>query len=262
MEWVIVPIVALLASILTLYSGFGLGTLLLPAFALFFPPELAVAATAVVHGANNVFKAATVGRHAEWPLVLRFGAPAMVAALAGAWLLGRVSGFEPLVTYHLGSHVAAVTPLKLLMAALMAGFAVLELHPRFEHLEFERRWLLVGGLASGFFGGLSGHQGALRSAFLAKAGVEPRALVGTNAWLGLLVDLTRLSAYAALIVGARGGSLFDEGRGAVIGVGCVAAFAGVLLGKRWLGKVTLRGVQRVTGGLLLVVAALLASGLA
>ena len=34
---------AFLASGLTLYSGFGLGTVLLPAFALFFPVEVAVA---------------------------------------------------------------------------------------------------------------------------------------------------------------------------------------------------------------------------
>ena len=38
--------VALLASALTFFSGFGLGTLLLPAFALFFPVEQAVALSA------------------------------------------------------------------------------------------------------------------------------------------------------------------------------------------------------------------------
>jgi len=41
--WIIIGLTACLASALTLYSGFGLGTLLLPAFAFFFPPELAVA---------------------------------------------------------------------------------------------------------------------------------------------------------------------------------------------------------------------------
>jgi uncharacterized membrane protein YfcA len=47
---------ALAASLLTLISGFGLGTLLLPVFALFFPLELAVGMTAVVHLLNNLFK--------------------------------------------------------------------------------------------------------------------------------------------------------------------------------------------------------------
>jgi len=34
---------------LTLFSGFGLGTLLMPTFVLFFPIEVAVAATAIVY---------------------------------------------------------------------------------------------------------------------------------------------------------------------------------------------------------------------
>jgi hypothetical protein len=51
-SYVVVCAVALLASGLTFFSGFGLGTLLLPAFALFFAVEQAVALTAVwpAHG--------------------------------------------------------------------------------------------------------------------------------------------------------------------------------------------------------------------
>jgi hypothetical protein len=46
----------------------------------------------------------------------------------------------------------------------------------------------------------------------------------------------------------------------LIGVGVVAAFLGVFLGKRVLKKVTMRMVQRVTGSLLVVIALLLAAG--
>ncbi|MEK9138207.1 MAG: sulfite exporter TauE/SafE family protein, partial [Bacteroidota bacterium] len=56
MEYLIVCTIALLASGLTLFSGFGLGTLLLPAFILFFPPDVAVGMTAIVHFLNNIFK--------------------------------------------------------------------------------------------------------------------------------------------------------------------------------------------------------------
>ena len=49
MDWLAIGLTACLASALTLFSGFGLGTLLLPAFALFFPVDLAVAMTAVLH---------------------------------------------------------------------------------------------------------------------------------------------------------------------------------------------------------------------
>ena len=43
MSLFIIILVSLLASALTLISGFGLGTLLLPVFAIFFPIDVAVA---------------------------------------------------------------------------------------------------------------------------------------------------------------------------------------------------------------------------
>ena len=58
MEYLIVSLAAILVATLTLFSGFGLGTLLMPVFALFFPLETAVAATALVHLANGLFKLA------------------------------------------------------------------------------------------------------------------------------------------------------------------------------------------------------------
>ena len=84
MSYIIICTVALLVSGLTLFSGFGLGTLLMPAFALFFPIELAVAATAIVHLANNIFKVALVGRKADFGIIFRFALPAAFAAMLGA----------------------------------------------------------------------------------------------------------------------------------------------------------------------------------
>ena len=87
--YIAVSLAALFAAGLTLYSGFGLGTLLLPVFALFFPAEVAVVATAMVHGANNVFKVSLLGRHADRGVVLKFGLPAIAAAKAGLDIHGQ-----------------------------------------------------------------------------------------------------------------------------------------------------------------------------
>jgi uncharacterized protein len=73
MEYVIVCIVAFLASAMTLYSGFGLGAVLLPAFAIFFPLPIAIALTAIVHFLNNLFKLSLLFKHANKGVVLRFG---------------------------------------------------------------------------------------------------------------------------------------------------------------------------------------------
>ena len=45
-------------------------------FALCFPVPLAVAATAVVHVANNLFKFGLMAKQADWQVVARFGIPA------------------------------------------------------------------------------------------------------------------------------------------------------------------------------------------
>lgn len=261
MDLLLVVVTAVLASGLTMYSGFGLGTLLLPVFALFLPVELAVAATALVHGANNVLKVALLGRHAAFGLVAWFGVPAIVAAFGGVYTLRLLSGLPELIAYSLLGKHAVVTPVKLAVAVLMAAFAVVELHPRFTRLSIDRHYLPVGGVLSGFFGGLSGHQGALRSAFLAKAGVSTETFVGTNAVIGLLVDLVRISAYGAILFGGSLHALTRSREGALVLAGTLAAFAGVIAGKRLLHKVTMVLVQRLVGVLLLVVALLLGAGI-
>ena len=46
MEFVVIAIVSAGASLLTLFSGFGLGTILMPAFAVFFPLDIAISLAA------------------------------------------------------------------------------------------------------------------------------------------------------------------------------------------------------------------------
>src|SRR5262245_57966222 len=103
---------ALVIAILTLFSGFGLGTLLMPVFAVFFPAEVAVAATAVVHLANNLFKLLLVGRHAAWLVVLAFGLPAVPAAIGGAAVLEMLAQAAPVATWTLAGRHCEVTQVK------------------------------------------------------------------------------------------------------------------------------------------------------
>lgn len=263
MEYVAVPAAAFAASLLSFYSGFGLGTLLMPVLAVFFPLPAAIAATAVVHGSNNLFKMAMVGSRADRGLVLKFGLPAIAAAFAGAWALHLFTALSGGLAweYSLLGRAAAVTPLKLLLALLMLGFAAVDVHPALKALRFDRRWLPLGGLLSGFFGGLSGHQGALRSAFLVKTDVTPEAFVATNAVIGFLVDFARLCVYAytILVLGDAGGLAgFPAG---VAGVSVLASVAGVLIGLKFLHKVTLSAIQGLTAAMLAVIALFLGAGL-
>jgi hypothetical protein len=256
----IVGFCAFLAAGLTMYSGFGLGTLMLPVFALFFPVEVAVVATALVHGANNVFKVVLLGRNADRDVVLKFGLAAIIAAVFGAMTLGWLAESASSLSVEVNDRVVSeVTPVKLIIGFLMIGFALFELLPRFRKLEFDRRYLPLGGLLSGFFGGLSGHQGALRSAFLAKSDLSTEAFVGSNAVIGVLVDMTRISVYVTLLVLA-GGTLGGFNGWPLVITGSLSAFCGVMVGKRYLHKVTMTSVQTLVGVLLFGVGLALVTG--
>ena len=131
MAYLVIALAAVLAAGLTFFSGFGLGTLLLPAFALFVPVEQAIAMTAVVHLVNSLVKVALVGRQADRATILRFGLPAIAAALVGAWLLGKLSAAEPLVAYRAFGRSFEVLPVKLAIGILLAAFAAIEVVPLF-----------------------------------------------------------------------------------------------------------------------------------
>lgn len=82
-----------------------------------------------------------------------------------------------------------------MVAILLAIFAILELSPRFEKLGFNPKHIPLGGALSGFFGGLSGQQGALRSAFLIRSGLNKESFVGTSVVSAVVVDVSRLIVY-------------------------------------------------------------------
>lgn len=260
MDYLVICAVALGTSALTFFSGFGLGTLLMPAFALFFPVPLAIAATAVVHLANNLFKLILVGQHADWGVVIRFGVPALGAALLGAGALVGISRLETTFAVALAGVTLTVTPVKLAVGALIVAFALLELSPAFARWALPPRYLPLGGLVSGFFGGLSGNQGAFRSAFLIKAGLGKEAFVATGVVSSVLVDSARIAIYGVSILGVALNPSAGPLRELVIAA-TLSAFAGAMLGRRLLDKVTLRGVQLIVAAAMIAVGSAMMLGL-
>jgi uncharacterized membrane protein YfcA len=256
MPYLIICLAAFLASGLTLFSGFGLGTLLLPVMALFFPIDLAIALTAVVHALNNLFKFWLLGRHANRGVAVKFGIPAILSALVGAWLLLWLSEIQPLLIYQVWGREAQVTPVKLVVAILMTVFALVEMAPEGAPFSLPPRYLPLGGILSGFFGGLSGHQGALRSPFLLKAGLTKESYIATGVVISLMVDIPRIIIYGLSLRG-----LYLEGNHVLLAAAVLAAFSGAWLGNRLLKKVTLRMVQLLVAAMLLAIAGALGSGL-
>src|SRR3989338_115871 len=249
MEYAIIAAASFAASCLTLFSGFGLGTLLMPVFAVFFPVNAAIAMTAIVHLINNLLKLTLFYRHANKKIILKFGIPAIAAAFAGAWCLVYFSVQQPLLHYTFLGREAEITSLKIMMAGIMILFALLDMLPFFRNLNFKPEWMSFGGILSGFFGGLSGHQGALRSAFLIRANLSKEAFVGTGVVIACAVDIIRLGIYSARFLPAMTGEFLPLMTAAVL-----SAFAGVFAGNRLLKKMTLHAIQLIVAILLIVIA--------
>lgn len=251
MEYALVAIVALLGSGLTFFSGFGLGTLLMPVFALFFPIDIAIALTAIVHLLNNLFKLTLIGKQANVKTALRFGLPAILFAFFGAYVLGKLTGLEPLIKYQIADKIYEVTVVKICIATLLILFSFFDLFPKLKRIEIDTRFLPLGGALSGFFGGLSGHQGALRTAFLIRARLNKEAFIATGVVIACCIDVSRISMYAKDVL-----QLSDQLNYKMLILATIMAFVGAYFGNKFLQKITINTIQ-VTVGILLIVFSLL-----
>lgn len=255
MELIVISLVAFLTATLTFFSGFGLGTILMPVFAIFFPIEISIALTGVVHFSNNLFKMSLVGRTADKEVLLKFGIPAILASFAGAWLLLRITKMPSLLDYQLWDKNLEITLVKLIIAILLIIFSMLEILPSMQKIQFSRNKLALGGVLSGFFGGLTGIQGAIRSAFLIKSGLSKEAYIATGVVIACLVDFTRLSVY---FVRFKEANLHEHL--ILILSATLAAILGAFIGNKLLIKVKLRFVQVLVAIMLFLIAIALGAG--
>jgi uncharacterized membrane protein YfcA len=256
MEIIIISVTAFLVAILTFFSGFGLGTILTPVFMIFFPVDLAIGLTGIVHFFNNLFKLLLVGRQADKQVLIHFGIPAVIAALFGSWLLLNITDLSPLFSYQMFGRTFEVFPVKFIISVLLIIFATIDLIPYFSKLQFGKDKLPIGGALSGFFGGLSGNQGALRSAFLIKAGLSKEAFVATAVVVSTFVDYTRLSVYATRFTKA---GLSDNLT--LVVCATLSAIVGAYIGNKLLKKVTLRFLQVTIAIMLVIISLALGAGL-
>lgn len=256
MQELIIAIVALLASALTFFSGFGLGTILLPVFAVFFPVDLAIALTAIVHFLNNVFKFFLTRKHVDKSVFLKFGIPSIIAAFLGALLLNYLTDLPSVYRYEFSGNNFEITPIKVIIALLLIFFALFDIIPKLKTMQFSRKYLPVGGLVSGFFGGLSGHQGALRSAFLIRAGLSKETFIATGIAIACLIDITRLSVYSKNIL-----AVHESIDWKLVIIATISAFVGAVLGNKLLKKMTIESVQMIVAVALIIFAVFLGLGI-
>lgn len=252
----IIGLTAFVASVLAFFTGFGVGTLLLPVFALFFPVEIAVLLTAVVHLLNNIFKFILIGSHTSIRVALRFGIPAVAGAFIGAQLLFLLSETDAIGSYTFLDHSYELHPLKISIGLLIILFELFDLIPLSDKLFIKENHLIPGGFASGFFGGLSGHQGALRSAFLVKTGMTKEAFIATGATIAMFVDIVRIPVYFKEMPER----VFLD-HYVILIVAAFAALAGALGGRFLLKKIAGSAIRKLVSFAVILLGGAIASGL-
>src|SRR3989338_7946761 len=171
-------IAAFFSEIIGTLAGFGSSTLFLPIALFFFDFKTALILTAIFHLSGNIGRIAFFRRKMDKKLLLFFGLPSILLAIAGALLVNYVS--QPI--------------LKLFLGLFLVGYVLLVWNDHFT-LPPTTRNSILGGSLSGFLAGLIGTGGALRGAFLTAFRLEKTAYIATAAVISLAVDLTRIPIY-------------------------------------------------------------------
>lgn len=246
---------ALFTSVLTFFSGFGLGTILLPAMAIFYPLPVAIVLTGIVHFINGTVKVFILRNSVNLQVLIKFGFLAIPFAFLGALLLTKLEQQHELFTYTLLDKQLGVAPLNLVVGILMIGFTLLEIIPKFKNFSFDKKYLPLGGVVSGFFGGLTGHQGAFRSMFLIRANLTKEQFVATGAAFSFFVDLTRLTVYFKNISTLN----IQESAPFLFWV-ISAAVLGAVIGDRLLRKVDIKFIKYFVSASIFILGVLIAGG--
>ena len=197
-------VIGILAGALASVVGFGIGSLLTPAFAAGLDTRLAVAAVSIPHVVGTAQRFWRLRRHVDGPLLLRFGVPSAAGGLAGAFLLTQTTD----------RVVSAV------FASLLLFVGVGEWIGFTKRLRFRGTAAYGAGAASGFLGGMVGNQGGIRSAALLGFQTDKTTFVATATAVGLIVDGARLPIYV----------IREHERLLVIWPAITAATAGVVIG--------------------------------
>lgn len=198
---------AILAGAIAALSGFGIGSLLTPLFAVYFPLKLAVAIVSIPHLIATAVRFYRLRVHLDRQVFIHFGIFSAAGGFLGAILSSRAK-----------SPMLAVIFAALLIFSGLSGLFGLS-----GRMRFGRRTAWVAGGVSGFFGGLVGNQGGIRSAALLGFGIRKEALVATATAVALIVDGARMPVY-----------FLTETRGVLEAWQPMAiAIAGVLIGTVW-----------------------------
>lgn len=224
----VVALVGVFAGIVAAVSGFGIGSLLTPTFALQAGLKAAVAAVSIPHVIGTAQRFWILRRHVDRRMLLAFGLTSAAGGLAGAlahvWLSSRY--------------------LTIVFGVLLILAAIAEATGWMAKVHWGRRTAWIAGGLSGAFGGLVGNQGSIRSAAMLGFDVPKESFVATATAIGLFVDGARLPVYLA--------TQWDDiaRQWPLIISASIGVFVGTAIGSRLLARIPRSMFRRIVAVLL------------
>ena len=227
---VFVAFVGLVSAAIASVTGFGIGSLLTPTFAIQTGTKLAVAAVAIPHVVATAQRFWLLRRHVDRRVLLGFGMASAIGGLAGALLHIWVSNRFLSVAFGI---VVALT-------------GVAELTGWMRRVRWGRAAAWTAGTLSGGLGGLVGNQGGIRTAAMLGFDVPKEAFVATSTAVGLFVDGARLPVYLATDWRAM------LGIWPLIALATGATMVGTAIGGAILGRISQLAFRRLVAVLLIM----------
>jgi uncharacterized membrane protein YfcA len=221
---------AIAAGAVAAVSGFGIGSLLTPLIALQVGTKTAVAAVSVPHLIGTGLRFWRLRDSLDRRVFWRFGLTSAAGGLAGALLNARAS--SPALTIVFGSLLVFAG------AAQITGSA--------QRWRFHGSVAWVAGALSGFFGGLVGNQGGIRSAAMLGFDLPKERFVATATAIALIVDAARMPVYV-VVERAQVAAIWS-----LVVIASVGVAAGTLAGQRMLAIVPEERFKQIVGAIILL----------
>ena len=189
MEILYISLLTLIAATAGTITGFGTSTLMIPVLVILFPPVGAIFLVAIIHWFGNIWKVALFRSGFNMRLLLLFGVVGLVTSYLGAYI--SLGANEQILLRLLGVFLAGYA----LFVMFSGKFSAKGGPASGWKVPAGNITALSGGALSGFFAGMFGIGGAIRSMFLSAFDLPKAVYIATAGAIGLLVDSTRIITY-------------------------------------------------------------------
>ena len=179
LEAILITLLTSTGSAVSTIAGFGTTTLSMPILLFFFQVHQTILFLSIIHWSQTIWKLILFRKGCCKKLILHFAIPAIIASIIGAK-----------VSIHMPENIL----IKILGTFLIIYATIIILKPKFM-LKEKITTSITGGLFTGFFAGIIGLGGALKTAFLNVFNLDKITYIFSSSAISFFIDSSRIPIY-------------------------------------------------------------------